>query len=289
MYHYMISVDDPAISYIRVRCDSDGLDEKYYYDSENPDYFGEYSSNLKITISVEDGYRFVRWRYYFDNEYNGHSYENNNTFNVESGDIFVWAEITEDENLWNDVSYGDFSDIDTEEYDDIYLEQSTVYRIAFSCKYNGDVTLYSEGDIDTIGYLSSSTRFDNSNGEPSKILASNDDSDDHNFSITYEVSAGEKYYLFVRCYDAEDEGDIRIYIVPPTESGGGSSGGEITTGGGLYMYTSIGTPDDNPYSRWVKVTPYIYTSIGGWKHWKQAQTNLFTSIGGWEHWVSEDS
>lgn len=93
-----------------------------------------------------------------------------------------------------------------------------IYRCPVTFKYSGQASFYSQGDLDTFGYLT--TENDISRllwyGSPSTYMEADDDSgDDVNFHITCEVVAGVQYYLIVRAYDGEELGNTTVYVDPP--------------------------------------------------------------------------
>lgn len=136
------------------------------------------------------------------------------------------------------------------------LEPYTLYRFNFTCTNGGIAKFYSTGDVDTCAYLS--TTNDSTDGVPDDIIIENDqseydDEDGDNFGFTYEVKAGQRYYLWVRIHDdslEKDSGEVVVHIIPP----------EASTG--CYIYTG---------SKWVHATPYIYTSSG----WNQHLPHVF--------------
>lgn len=115
-------------------------------------------------------------------------------------------------------SYSNISDTLALEYG---LQAGEVARVRVYFSESGTAEFYSEGDGDTVGYLSDqdSDYFDTSSGTPNSILTSDDDSGtDSNFSFTYDVEAGTYYYLYVRHYSLTASGTPTVYIVPPGSS-----------------------------------------------------------------------
>ena len=116
-------------------------------------------------------------------------------------------------------SYSDVEETLSLNYD---LLSGEVARIRVSFTESGTATFYSESNYDTYACLSDSSSFDNSTGKPLNILDySDDDGTGRNFSFTYEVEAGEEYYLFVRHYAQNSSGQITIHIEPPEGSSSG--------------------------------------------------------------------
>jgi hypothetical protein len=164
-------------------------------------------SNFSFTYEVtagEEYYLFVR--HYAKNS---------------SGQITVYIEPPEGSSssdgwsVYDCITYNNLSS--TRELDTA-LDAGEVVRITFTCANSGSATFYSEGSLDVIGYLSDTTAFDSENGRPASYpqLAYNDDGrGDGQFSMTYDVTAGTTYYLWVRCYYKTTSGDVVIYIQPP--------------------------------------------------------------------------
>lgn len=104
-------------------------------------------------------------------------------------------------------------------YLDISLSPYTIFKIAIQFAIDGEAKFYTTGKLDTFGYLSTSTVFDSSTGEPINPIASNDDGGEgYNFSITYNVTAGTTYVIWVRCQSGMDSGDTKLCIEPPTRN-----------------------------------------------------------------------
>ena len=95
----------------------------------------------------------------------------------------------------------------------------TLYRITFSCAYDGEVTIYSKSNIDTVGYLTTHTNWVNVFNAPYPPVITDDDSGaDANFSITSTVKAGTVYYVWFRGQNGTEIGyDVTIRINPPEE------------------------------------------------------------------------
>lgn len=119
---------------------------------------------------------------------------------------------------WSVAYTKTISSIGEESCTHISLESGEVYRFKVSFSTAGSVTFFSQGNYDTIAYLSDSTSFNADSGEPNSILewADGGGSKD-NFSFTYDVNANTYYYLFVRLYQLTDRSDtFDIYIQPST-------------------------------------------------------------------------
>lgn len=93
-----------------------------------------------------------------------------------------------------------------------------VARIKVSFVHSGKAVFYTTGDADTYGYLSTVSTLDPQLGGPTEILKENDDAGSgSNFRITYNVTAGTIYYLWVRLIYIEDTGTTTVYIKPPPQ------------------------------------------------------------------------
>ncbi len=97
---------------------------------------------------------------------------------------------------------------------------------------NGRLTVYSEGNIDTYGYLLNNL---------GNTLSSNDDRGNaYNFSITRNIIAGT-YYIRVRHYDSYGSGNYQLFanFVENGTSGNDDYGNSISTATTITLNTSI--------------------------------------------------
>ncbi len=111
----------------------------------------------------------------------------------------------------------------------ISLSKYSLYRYRVSFANSGTAKFYTEGtSADTYGFLSTSTGWDSEDGEPSSYIASDDDAGSgNNFEISYNVTAGTTYYIWVRGYSSSTTGKTTLYIEPPSQSWTVSSGGSL--------------------------------------------------------------
>lgn len=106
-------------------------------------------------------------------------------------------------------------------------EEVVVIDITFA--YSGTAVFYTTGSglddsgnvYDTYGFLRESAEdVDGYTGFPGGDgMSSDDDGNDYNFRIEYDVEADRTYYLYVRHHSAVSYGDITVKIVPPDGSG----------------------------------------------------------------------
>lgn len=191
------------------------LSESTSFDAESgrPSNYLEYDSNtsgdFEFTYEVEAGfyYLFVRHRYEDESGYID-VYITPPGGSSSSGDWVIAYE----------NGYSNVSSTMELEYE---LLEGEVARIRVRFTESGTAEFYSEGDGDTVGYLSDqdSDYFDTSSGTPNSTLTSNDDGGTgNNFSFTYDVEAGTYYYLYVRHYSLTASGTPTVFIVPPGSS-----------------------------------------------------------------------
>lgn len=224
--------------------------------------------NVRFTANMNSGYSFVRWVYREGSTTGTVQYSTRNPFTYRGGqNIYIRAETEEDGSSgtteWKTVVGDDMLNIDTEQTSSTYLDPYTIYRFTVRTENSGTLTVYSDSDLDTIGYLSKSILMNDDGDAPSSILIEDDDNGNgDNFKFSYTVEAGEDYYIYVRCYYGNDEGDVDIVVIPPT-------GSSVISGGGMYIYLAN--------EGWVKYTPYIY--VNG--DWEQCSPCLFVN-GNWE-------
>lgn len=120
--------------------------------------------------------------------------------------------------------------------------------------FNGDcdVTFYSTGDVDTLGYYSADESYDTSTGVPTNVIGSDDDGGDgQNFSLTFHAAQGSVYYLWTKNYGSST-GDSTLYVSISNYSESGSSGSWTDN------YTNLGYLDED-YTERVAVggTEYL--------------------------------
>lgn len=114
------------------------------------------------------------------------------------------------------VSSGALGTISDETSTSFSLSTKQIKRYSVSFENSGEATFYTSSSEDTYGYLSTSSSLDSTNGEPSSYIASDDDSSNgNNFAISYNVTAGTIYYIWVRQYSGSSTGTIDLYIEPP--------------------------------------------------------------------------
>ena len=114
------------------------------------------------------------------------------------------------------VSSGALGTISKETSASFSLSTKQIKRYSVSFENSGEATFYTSSSEDTYGYLSTSSSLDSTNGEPSSYIASDDDSSSgNNFAISYNVTAGTIYYIWVRQYSGNSTGAIDLYIEPP--------------------------------------------------------------------------
>lgn len=96
------------------------------------------------------------------------------------------------------------------------LEEYTIHCYEVEFENSGYAHFYTVSDIDTIGYLSDSNRWKSDWSGPLSHLTTDDDSgDSSNFDIKYYVTAGVKYYIFVRGYSGEETGHVELCVTAP--------------------------------------------------------------------------
>ena len=176
------------------------------------------SWSAKFTATPASGCSFYRWVYRVGSTSATAQYSYSNPFTYTGGkNIYIRAEGTQDVETW-DLSTGAFGAISSSAYDDFYLGEMQMYRYSVTFNYSGTATFYTTGSLDTYGYLSTSTGFDSANGKPTSILAENDDGDSTNFSISYDVTAGTTYYVWVRPLSSTGSGSTVLNISVPDKT-----------------------------------------------------------------------
>lgn len=181
-----------------------------------------FSWNIRFTANPAPGCTFTRWVYRLGSTSGTVQYSTANPFTYTgTQDIYIRAEgeeeyVEPEDPTWtlSPDTLGTISDSYNEYF---YASAYHFYRFKISFTTSGTATFYTDASGDTYGFLSRTTSWDDVEGEPTSILASNDDesTSNRNFSFTYNVTAGTTYYLWVRYYSTSASGYIDLYIDPP--------------------------------------------------------------------------
>lgn len=115
------------------------------------------------------------------------------------------------------VTERDFGTVTGEKSPTANLVPKQVFRYAMTFTSGGEAKFYSYGTTDLCAFLSTSTEFDTSTGQPKSIDAQDDNGgyNGWNFSITHTVKANTPYYLYVRGAKGTEKAAIGFYIEPP--------------------------------------------------------------------------
>lgn len=224
-----------------------------------------------FTAIIASGYSFNRWVYRLGSTTGTVRYSYDNPF-VYSGtqNIYIRAETEADSGSgggtttteWTNPQGSAMESIETLTSRSVYLSPYNLYSFPIRTKNSGTLTAYTEGGLDTVGYLTTGLLWDDEEGVPYSIKAENDDDGSgSNFKLTYEVTAGTTYHLWVRCYDPDDSGSVTVVVEPP-------GGSQVVEGGSMYIYISG--------QGWKPCTPYVY--ING--AWKQCEPSAYIN-GAW--------
>lgn len=163
------------------------------------------NNDASITYELEAGETY----YLFIGHYDEEGY----------GDIPVEITLPQQSSAeqWQLIYGGDLGIINDNTNINATIKKGQVVYFTFISEFPGQVTIYSEGTIDVIGYLTGKTTFDAVTGEPSPYLVKDDDgAGNRQFQITYGgIETGTTYAIFVRGYDLDVSGIVTIYVEPP--------------------------------------------------------------------------
>ena len=179
-----------------------------------------FPDSVRFTANPSEGCSFTRWVYRLGSTTGTVQYSTDNPFTYSGNeDIYIRAEGISDvsESTWN-ISSDSIGTLSYDTYTSVYLDEYTLYRFSVSFAKSGNVTFSTKGLVDTYGFLSTSPNWDSYNGVPTQFLASNDDSNGSDFSISYNVTAGTPYYVWVRSYNGTDTGNTELVITAPQSS-----------------------------------------------------------------------
>ena len=126
--------------------------------------------------------------------------------------------------ICGEISLENLPSISGNETQNVIIEDTNVWKnFKFTPSQSGSLTFYSTGSSDTLGRLLDSNMVE---------LAYNDDNEeDRNFRISYNVNAGETYVLQIGAFDSSDEGfNVTFNFKPNKETllGDVNGDGEIT-------------------------------------------------------------
>ncbi len=115
-------------------------------------------------------------------------------------------------------------------------ESGQIIYYEFVPKYTGEYRFYSEGSLNTYGYLYNSSK--------NQIAYNNNDGDDSNFYIAYDVTAGETYYIGAKVYS----GAGTFTLVIETDCVPGTKTVCVSTADGNKMFITLPSylPEDAP-------------------------------------------
>lgn len=158
------------------------------------------------------------------------------------------------------------------------IAQRTVYQYSMTFTSSGTATFYTEGNVDTYGYLTTTTEFNAETGAPTSIRASDDSSGDgDNFKIEYNVSAGTKYYLWVRGYFESTSGSVTVVVTPPEKVDPAGSAVLTSVSTTVRSVTLKVTGLDTNYSKSDRVIRWYY-GLTEYNATKYGESNLSAGV-----------
>lgn len=191
--HFYTVGDVDTIGYLSDEYDWNSENSGPMYEIASDDDSGD-GSNFDIEYYVEAG---VEYNIYV-RSYNGE----------DSGAVTLY--VTEP----YDISSSSYGTLSADKTESVSLKACKLYRRTVYFSESGTVTISSSGSIDTRGWISTSSLW--SYGEPTDYLEYDDDSGSStNFSFTYDVVAGTRYYIWFRAYDTGDTGTTTISVTVP--------------------------------------------------------------------------
>jgi len=158
-------------------------------------------------VPVREGYLFAGW---YDNAAcTGTPYNFSATV---TGGVTLYAKWVQPSSYVSMMSVGSSTTVS--------LNGHAVRYYPFVSLTGGSVTVYTTGSMDTYGFIYDSSR---------SQLASNDDGGSNtNFSISFNATAGELYYVGVRAYGSGTAGSSALYISGSmTPVAGGTTSGTM--------------------------------------------------------------
>ncbi len=212
-------------AYFTDECISETLISSYMY--SHTGYYGDekhyvdgLTRSTTFTATPAEGCKFTQWVYRIGSTSAEQQFGTDNPFTYSGDeDIYIRAEGEAVNTSWTRhiEALGTVSSLKSV---DINLGEYEIYRFSVIFEESGTASFYSVGtDIDAFGYLGTTMGWDSENGEPKEYLVSDDDGNGApNFSISYSVEAGEKYYVWVRSTSPDSSGNVTLYIDAPGET-----------------------------------------------------------------------
>ena len=234
----------------------EGRPYSHYYDPDNNNgyiYTG-ITGRLIFTAEVEPGYKFTGWVCRIGSISNNPQTITSNPYQHTSGqDIWIRAEAELDTNLLYNLETTALGTVTESASASFLVSERTLYRMSLRFEKDGTATFYSTGDCDTIGYLTTSSSWSNTEGMPSSTLYAHDDDSgtDFNYKFTYDVAKDVTYYYWFKTVDPDETGYVTAHVIPPG-----------LKGGNVYIYTADG---------WKQTAVYIYDGSS----WKPVKVSMF--------------
>lgn len=159
------------------------------------------------------------------------------------------------------VSNVSLGTISTEQSKKINLGLYTCYCYSVSFAKSGIATFYTSntsGEGDTRGYLTTSTSFDNRDGVPTSILSEDDDGAGYpDFSISYNVTSGTTYYIWVRDFKGDLAFTTYLHITPPQSTDAWTWSNQSKN-----AFSNNGETTDVPYTEWNEFVEFVADKTG---------------------------
>lgn len=161
------------------------------------------ADSLDISVSLEPNTTYYLWvrGEYLDTEMNG----------------YIYIDAPEPDIEWSVTSSSAIGTVSGTKSTSLSgRSPGTIMRYSFKITTSGLVTIYTTGDSDTVGYISTSSAYTSGNEEPDDPLYSDDDNGDgDNFKISENLKANTQYYIWVRCYSVRNTMDGTLYVEAP--------------------------------------------------------------------------
>ena len=245
---YQVSVyfNSEYIASTRIRNGSFINEIRYYGDDA---YIASgFTGTTTFTATPADGCEFVKWYYRIGGDSGTLQESTDNPFSYSGTDEIIIRAVGQPISGGGGTGGGEggdsggdessewsryvsrFDTVGEYDADQIYLNEMEMYMYFVSFANSGTAIFYTTGNVDTVGYLTTSTGWDSSTGIPtsSSIIATDDNSEDgDNFRIEWDVTAGTTYYIWIRGKSKTTTGLVAINIEGPLawkhNSGGGAT------------------------------------------------------------------
>lgn len=314
-YRVNVYFNSEYIASTRIRSGSFIDITRYYGDSA---YIADgFTYSTTFTATPADGCEFVKWYYRIGGDSGALQESTQNPFTYSGSEEIIIRAVgqpisgggsggSDDDdtpwtacensriNVYTDEKVVAIQDFTTGEN---ILSPYQVHRYPVKFSHSGYAHFYTTGDVDTIGYLSTTSTWKSDFSRPSSFVAFDDNSyDGTNFDIRYYVNANTVYYIYVRGSTGKESGYVDLCITEPWELSS-SNLGTLTATQSMVIILNAGTMwcGQVSFDSNCKVTVSFDTTMvmqcwisksSGWSH---GEPTSYIAYDDWDYTITFDA